>query len=146
MAFTEMSQSVHQLLKGTKTQTTYIERFKVFTTVKILVEVFWVVTPCSVVVGYQRFGGPFCLHLQGEVEDGGSTILQKRWYPTTTLHGVTNQKASTSGINSILSFFLYFLKQDKKRLILSVFHMRHAMVLLMYSTIETVSFVTVGVY
>jgi hypothetical protein len=28
------------------------------------VEVLWVVTPCSVVVGYQRFGGPccFCLH------------------------------------------------------------------------------------
>jgi len=23
--------------------------------------------PCSIVVGYQRFGGPCCLHLQGEV-------------------------------------------------------------------------------
>jgi len=32
-----------------------------------LVEVFWVVTPCSV-VGYQRFGGPSRLHLQGEVQ------------------------------------------------------------------------------
>jgi len=31
--------------------------------VKIQVEVFWVVTPCSVVVGYQRFGGLSCLHL-----------------------------------------------------------------------------------
>jgi hypothetical protein len=30
------------------------------------VEVCWVVTLCSVVVGYQRFGGPCCLHLQGE--------------------------------------------------------------------------------
>jgi hypothetical protein len=29
------------------------------------VEVFWFVTPCSVVVGYQRFRGPCCLHLQG---------------------------------------------------------------------------------
>jgi len=29
------------------------------------VEVFWVVTQCSVVVGYQRFGGPCFLHLQG---------------------------------------------------------------------------------
>jgi hypothetical protein len=28
--------------------------------------VFWVVTPCSV-VGYQRFRGPYCLHLQVEV-------------------------------------------------------------------------------
>jgi hypothetical protein len=34
------------------------------------VEVFWVVTPCSVLVGYQRFRVPCCLHLQGEV--GGS--------------------------------------------------------------------------
>jgi hypothetical protein len=33
------------------------------------VEVFWVVKPCSVVVGYQRFRGPYyyLLHLQGEV-------------------------------------------------------------------------------
>jgi len=29
----------------------------VFTAVKIQVEVFRVVTPCSVVTGYQRFGG-----------------------------------------------------------------------------------------
>jgi hypothetical protein len=34
---------------------------------KVQVEVFWVVTPCSVVVGYQRFGEVFCLHLQGEL-------------------------------------------------------------------------------
>jgi hypothetical protein len=33
------------------------------------VKVFWVVTPCSVVVRYQRFGGLCCLHLQGEVDD-----------------------------------------------------------------------------
>jgi len=31
------------------------------------VEVFWVVTPCSVVVGYQCFRRRCCLHLQGEV-------------------------------------------------------------------------------
>jgi hypothetical protein len=31
------------------------------------VEVLWVVTPCSV-VRYKRFGGPCCLHLQGEEE------------------------------------------------------------------------------
>jgi len=29
-------------------------------------EVFWVVSPCSVVVGYQRFRGPYCLHLPTE--------------------------------------------------------------------------------
>jgi hypothetical protein len=33
-------------------------RFDVFTAVKIQVEVSWVVTLCSVVVGYQCFGGP----------------------------------------------------------------------------------------
>jgi len=31
--------------------------------VKFHIEVFWVVTPCSVVVGYQHFGGPRCLQL-----------------------------------------------------------------------------------
>jgi hypothetical protein len=31
------------------------------------IEVFWLVTPCSVVVGYRRFGSPYCLHLQGEI-------------------------------------------------------------------------------
>jgi hypothetical protein len=33
------------------------------TAVKIQINVFWVVTPCSVVVGYQGFGGPCCLHI-----------------------------------------------------------------------------------
>jgi hypothetical protein len=42
-------------------------RFKVFTVVQIQV-VFWVVTPYSFAVGYQRFGGPCCLHLQGEMK------------------------------------------------------------------------------
>jgi hypothetical protein len=31
------------------------------------VDVFCIVTPCNVVVGYQCFRGPCCLHLQGEV-------------------------------------------------------------------------------
>jgi len=34
-------------------------------TVMFPFEVFWVVTPCSVVVGYQRFRGPCCLHIKG---------------------------------------------------------------------------------
>jgi len=29
-------------------------------------EVFWVMTSCSFVVGYQRFRVPCCLHLHGE--------------------------------------------------------------------------------
>jgi hypothetical protein len=42
----------------------------------IQVKVFWVVMPCSVVVGYQHFRGPCCLDLQGD-EDGGSKVLKK---------------------------------------------------------------------
>jgi hypothetical protein len=33
---------------------------------KIKVVVFWVVTSCCNVVEYQRFEGPYCVHLQGE--------------------------------------------------------------------------------
>jgi hypothetical protein len=47
---------------------TFNARFEVFKAVKVLVMVFWIVTPCSVVVGYQRFGRPCCFHLQGEVK------------------------------------------------------------------------------
>jgi len=41
----------------------HVARFEVFTTVKIQFVVFWLIAPCSVVVGYQSFGGPCCLHL-----------------------------------------------------------------------------------
>jgi hypothetical protein len=34
------------------------------------VVVFCVVTPCANVVEHQRFGGPYCLHLQSEVWRG----------------------------------------------------------------------------
>jgi hypothetical protein len=47
-------------------------RFEVFTAMKIQLEVFWVVTPCSVVLGKQRFRGPCRLHLQDE--DGGGMV------------------------------------------------------------------------
>jgi len=36
--------------------------------VKIQVQVFFVLTLCSDMVGYQRFGGSSYLHLQGEVK------------------------------------------------------------------------------
>jgi len=41
--------------------------------VKTGVEVFWVVTPCSVAVGHQSFGGPCCLHLRDQ--DSGRGLL-----------------------------------------------------------------------
>jgi hypothetical protein len=55
------------------------------------VEVFWVVTPCYVVVGYQRFGGPCCLHLQGDVIGGEErNCIDTGLY----LQGSTTQKTS----------------------------------------------------
>jgi hypothetical protein len=47
-----------------------VVRLEVFMAVKIQVEVLGAVTPCNVVVGYQRFRGPCCLS-----EDGGSVDL-----------------------------------------------------------------------
>jgi len=44
-----------------------VASFEAFTAVMFQIEVSRVVTPCSVVVGNQRFGGHYCLHLQGEV-------------------------------------------------------------------------------
>jgi hypothetical protein len=41
------------------------------------------VTPCSDVVGYHRFGGPCCLHLQGEY--GGSIVLRNLVIATSCL-------------------------------------------------------------
>jgi hypothetical protein len=33
----------------------------------VLVEVFWVVTPCSVAVGYRRFEGACCLKMEADL-------------------------------------------------------------------------------
>jgi len=46
------------------------------------VEFFWIFIPCTVVVGYQRFRDPYCLHLQGE-------------------NGVTTQKTPTLYIHCL---------------------------------------------
>jgi len=45
--------------------------FEAFPAVMFLVSVLCFVTPYSVVVGYQRFGGPCCL----PPEDGGSMVI-----------------------------------------------------------------------
>jgi len=70
--------------------------------VKIHVEIFWVVTPCSVVAVYQCFGEPYYLHLQGEVHRG-SKVLRYIGILPPTLRGVTTQKTPTW----IISWFLF---------------------------------------
>jgi len=42
-----------------------LARFEVFIAVKIQVEVFWVVTPCGIVVGYQHLEDLAAPYLQG---------------------------------------------------------------------------------
>jgi hypothetical protein len=41
-------------------------RFGVITAVKMSLMVFWAVTPCGIVDRYRRFGGTYCLQLQGK--------------------------------------------------------------------------------
>jgi hypothetical protein len=43
----------------------------------IPVKIFRVVTLFIDVIGDQRFGGPFCLHLQGEINDGIVILLDQ---------------------------------------------------------------------
>jgi hypothetical protein len=42
-------------------------KLQVLTAVKMSILVIGVVTPCVLVGGYRRFGGTYCLHLQGGV-------------------------------------------------------------------------------
>jgi len=60
--------------------------------VKIQV-VFYVLTPRSVVIGYQRFGGHWCFLLHDQ--DSDSKDPPKRCYHTVKLLGVTTQKTLT---------------------------------------------------
>jgi len=46
---------------------------EIFTAVMFQAEVFWVVTPCNIVVRYQRFGDPYSLQ---DPQDGGSMDLR----------------------------------------------------------------------
>jgi len=52
------------------------------------INVIWVVMPCSNVVGYQYYRGPFCLHLQGEVHRWKHCVPMKLWYHTTHRHNL----------------------------------------------------------
>jgi hypothetical protein len=62
------------------------------------VSIFWVVTSCSVVVGYQRLGGPCCLHLQGF----------SKW-DQIQIHFITDGHSVRSGIEKgLMAMFLKF--------------------------------------
>jgi hypothetical protein len=65
-------------------------RFEVFTVVKIQVEVFWVVIPCSVAVRYQCFGG----------EDGGRKVPKNVGihHNTTQCHNLEDDLKQDTGI------------------------------------------------
>jgi hypothetical protein len=70
-----MDQGCTRLFSGPNT---YLEKFIVksfeaFTLLTYQFDDFWVVTPCSVVLGCHRFRYPCCLHLHPE--DGGSMDL-----------------------------------------------------------------------
>jgi hypothetical protein len=60
------------------------------------VKVCWVMTLCSVVVGYQCFKGPYCLHLEGEMSSVGenSTDIGPDWRGVA---GVTSQSRKCGG-------------------------------------------------
>jgi len=59
-----LSNILYPILRGSSVS--IVTSFMAFTAVIFDVEVFWVMTPCSVVVGYQCFRGLCCLHLQGD--------------------------------------------------------------------------------
>jgi hypothetical protein len=54
------------MFSGSIADANFTDRFEVFAVVKIQVEVFWDVTPHSIVVGYQCFRGLCSQHLMSE--------------------------------------------------------------------------------
>jgi hypothetical protein len=78
-----------------------------FTVVRIQVEIFRVVMPCSVVVGYQRFRGSCCLHLQGEVTAWSSETLVS-YHSTSRHHYPEDLDFSRPHITIIIKFWAHF--------------------------------------
>jgi len=85
---------------------------------KMQVEVFWIVKPCNVVVGYQRFGGPCCLHLQ-VVTTCNVVVGHQRFGGPYCLHlqvedrGVTVHKTATCEVaiyTVVSTSLIYFIR------------------------------------
>jgi hypothetical protein len=86
-------------------------RSEVFTAVMIQVEVFWIVTPCSV-VAYQRIGSPCFLHLQGEMK------MEAAWTSETLVCHNTTRRHNPEDLDLNLSvwfasFFVCMASSDK---------------------------------
>jgi hypothetical protein len=73
----------------------------VFTGVKIQVEVFWVVTPCSVAVGYKRFGGSYCLFRNV----GNTTWRHNPEHHDFNSSGFLNSENKPAALSETLGFF-----------------------------------------
>jgi len=61
-----------------KFQSMNVVKLQVFTVMKIHVVVFWVVTPCNDVVGYQHFGGSMALWNVGILPHQYTTLQHRR--------------------------------------------------------------------
>jgi len=89
--------------------------FKVLTEVRICNAV-WVWTPCSLVHGYECFGGAFWACLYRLSKDGGSISWPKPQHPPVSLHDPKTQKTIILGLN-VLHFpcivsLLYLLQPN----------------------------------
>jgi hypothetical protein len=76
------------------------------------------VTPCSVVVGYQRFGGPRCFHLQVEVNGMGKNGIDigQDWRGAAcTVYSFHLEDGSSIDLRNIGVLSLHYTESQPKR-------------------------------